>query len=207
MCYDLKLAFEEEGEAMSAGDLIKRGNQLNRRGELNEAITLYREAIKANPNFAWSYYLLGEVLAKRGYLEEAKKSFQEAIKLNPGNTIYRQRMSEVFNTVSQSLPWITVFGSCRVHNPMKTLALQNRYINFNNNLLAFCHNTHEIVQQINFIKNSTIIPQELIPFIVSPPDFYKYLNFPVFIDNELKKPVFFLWKLHLGNTHCISSII
>ena len=190
---------------MSAGDLIKKGSQLKRQGKLDEAIALYRKAIEANPNFSWSYYLLAEALVKQGQLKEAQKNFQEAIKLNPTNQIYPQRMSSVLSnashlSASEEKPLITVFGSCRVHNPIRTLVAQKKSVKFNNKLLAFCHSTSEIVQQINFIQNSTILPNDLIPFIVSPPDFYKYLKLPAFVDNnDLKKTlVFFIeitsWK-------------
>ena len=199
-----------EGKGIT-NNFFHKVRKLQREQKWEEAIALYRKAIEANPNFAWSYFLLAEVLAQQGRLEEAKHNFQEAIKLNPTNQIYQQRMSSVLNTAShlsasQEKPLITVFGSCRVHNPMITLVSQKRYIRFNNKLLAFSHNTHEIVQQISFIQNSTILPDELIPFIVSPPDFYNYLELPVFVDNELEKTsVFFVeitsWKYALYDNY------
>jgi lipopolysaccharide biosynthesis regulator YciM len=36
---------------MSAGDLIKRGNQLQREGKLEEAISAYQSVIAQNPYF------------------------------------------------------------------------------------------------------------------------------------------------------------
>lgn len=101
----------------------------------------------------------------------------------------------------QNIPLITVFGSCRIYNPLKNLALNN-YIKLNNQLLAYCHTTHTIIQQINLIANSTIIPEKLVPFIVGPPDWQKYLEIPAFVDDKLEKThLFFIeitsWKYAL----------
>jgi hypothetical protein len=79
----------------------------------------------------------------------AKGFFQKVIKLQR-----EERLKEVKNTIPQDIPLVTVFGSCRIHNPLKILALNN-YIKFNNRLLAYCHTTHAIIQQINLIQNST----------------------------------------------------
>lgn len=39
---------------MSAGDPIKKANQLKRQGKLDEAIALYHQVIEINSNFAWA---------------------------------------------------------------------------------------------------------------------------------------------------------
>ena len=58
-------------EVMSAGQLLKQANQLKRAGRLDEAIALYYQAIEINPNFAWTYYELGDALAKLGDLDNS----------------------------------------------------------------------------------------------------------------------------------------
>ncbi|WP_333356941.1 tetratricopeptide repeat protein [Microcoleus sp. B3-A4] len=39
---------------MSAGQLLKQANHLKRAGKLDEAIALYHQVIKLNPDFAWT---------------------------------------------------------------------------------------------------------------------------------------------------------
>jgi tetratricopeptide (TPR) repeat protein len=63
--------------------LIKRANQLKREGRLDEAISLYQQAIESNSNFAWHYHNLGEALAKKGCLDEAIAAYEKAVQLNP----------------------------------------------------------------------------------------------------------------------------
>jgi tetratricopeptide (TPR) repeat protein len=70
---------------MSAGELIKKANQLKRQGKLDEAIALYRQAIKINPHFAWAYHNLGDTLVKRGNLDEAVAYYSESLKINPNS--------------------------------------------------------------------------------------------------------------------------
>ncbi|EKD09759.1 tetratricopeptide repeat protein [Limnospira platensis] len=70
---------------MSAGELLRQANQLKRSGKLDEAIALYREAIELNPDFAWTYYELGDALAKQGNLDEAVAYYSEGLKINPNS--------------------------------------------------------------------------------------------------------------------------
>jgi tetratricopeptide (TPR) repeat protein len=66
-----------------ANSVFQRGRKLQREGRLEEAIALFREAIKRNPSFSWNYYLLGEVLAKKNQLREAASCYKKALSLNP----------------------------------------------------------------------------------------------------------------------------
>lgn len=72
-------------EVMSVGRLLKQANQLKRMGKLDEAIALYHQAIKINPNFAWTYHDLGDALVKRGNLDEAVACYSESLKVNPNS--------------------------------------------------------------------------------------------------------------------------
>ncbi len=49
---------------MTTGDLIIQANKLKRQGKLDEAIALYKQAIELHPEFAFTYYELGEALEK-----------------------------------------------------------------------------------------------------------------------------------------------
>ena len=63
--------------------LHNQGWNLYRLGRLEEAIDLFREAIRVEPKFGFSQIYLGVTLAQLGRLDEAMPYFQEAVKLQP----------------------------------------------------------------------------------------------------------------------------
>ncbi|NES88383.1 tetratricopeptide repeat protein [Okeania sp. SIO2B9] len=67
-----------------------------RLGKLEKAITSYRQAIKLNPNSAWSYHNLGKALTKLQKWDEAIPAYQEAIKLNPNSGSFYYNLAEAF---------------------------------------------------------------------------------------------------------------
>ncbi len=71
-----------DNENLSAGQLLKQANQLKRAGRLDEAIALYQEAIKINPNFAWAYNNLGNAFAKQGNIDDAVAFYSQSLKNN-----------------------------------------------------------------------------------------------------------------------------
>lgn len=82
-------------QGISAGQLLKQANQLKRAGKLDEAIALYRQAIKMNPNFAWAFYYLGDALVQQGKLDEAIVEYRQAIEINTNSAWFFYRLAEV----------------------------------------------------------------------------------------------------------------
>ncbi len=62
---------------------INLGTTLDRKGQTDEAIRQYREAIRLRPDDAEAYYNLGIVLAEKGQTEGAIRQYQKAIRLRP----------------------------------------------------------------------------------------------------------------------------
>jgi tetratricopeptide (TPR) repeat protein len=56
---------------------------LGKQGKLDEAVSLFREALKINPEFKEAYNNLGIALLSQGKLDEAISQFREALKINP----------------------------------------------------------------------------------------------------------------------------
>ncbi|NEP77967.1 MAG: tetratricopeptide repeat protein [Okeania sp. SIO3B3] len=81
---------------MSAGQLLKQANRLKREGRLNEAITLYHQAIEINPNFAWTYYELGDALVKQDKFDTAVAYLQKAVELKCDFHFAYQELANVF---------------------------------------------------------------------------------------------------------------
>jgi tetratricopeptide (TPR) repeat protein len=61
----------------------KLGMALSERGELDEAIAAYREAIRLRPDFPFAHLNLGMALYGRGEVDEAIAAWREPIRLQP----------------------------------------------------------------------------------------------------------------------------
>jgi len=72
------------------------GDALIKKGQVDEAISQYQEAILLIPGYAEAHYNLGTALQKNGQIDEAISQFREAIRLN---TEY----AEAFNNLGTAL--------------------------------------------------------------------------------------------------------
>jgi tetratricopeptide (TPR) repeat protein len=59
------------------------GDALDKRGQTDEAIRNYREALRLRPSYADAHNNLGIALCKKGQIDEAISHYQEAIRLKP----------------------------------------------------------------------------------------------------------------------------
>jgi len=71
------------------------GIVLQKKGDLNESILNFNQAINLQPNFDLAHNNLGNVLKETGKFKEALTSYQRAIKLNPN---YAEAYSNLGNT-------------------------------------------------------------------------------------------------------------
>jgi tetratricopeptide (TPR) repeat protein len=67
-----------DGKASSAWPPLNLGILLRTRGALEEAESLFREALTYDPRFAPGYYQLGTTLEERGRMDEAVKALKQA---------------------------------------------------------------------------------------------------------------------------------
>ena len=65
------------------------------KGQTDEAIGQYNEAIRLNPDHANAHYNLGLALAVKGQTDEAIQQFQEALRLKPDYADARKKLDAV----------------------------------------------------------------------------------------------------------------
>jgi len=72
------------------------GLALEKKGQTDEAVRQYQEALRLTPGFAEAHNNLGIALQKQGQIDEARSQFQEALRLEPDN-------AEIHNNLGASL--------------------------------------------------------------------------------------------------------
>ena len=113
--YQLGLALARSGQQEEAAAEVKKGRELSsadernqnaeldisegrtafQKGELQEAESKFRHAIKLQPNSPVAQHLLGMTLEKEGNTGDAVAAYQKAVALNPGDMSARQSVSRL----------------------------------------------------------------------------------------------------------------
>ena len=85
----------EAGKNSDAKSIYKEGFALFARGEIEPAISRYRDAIKAEPNLAIAWNGLSMALAKKGDLEAAIEAAEKLIELEPDDPLSHTNLSRI----------------------------------------------------------------------------------------------------------------
>ena len=72
------------------------GTALGEKGQIDEAIRHYQEALRLKPDFAPAHNELGIALSHKGQIDEAIAQFQEAIRIEPGYTLVHFNLGNAF---------------------------------------------------------------------------------------------------------------
>jgi len=86
---------------VSIVELLREANRQEQKGEWDEAIATYHQAIQNNPKFHWSHYYLGKALEEQGRLDEAILCYCQAIKINPQFFPGYCRLGQTFYLLTQ----------------------------------------------------------------------------------------------------------
>lgn len=74
----------------------QRGINLFVNEEFDQAVSAFQQAIKLNPDFAFSHYYLGRCLRRLGKYQEAIAAFEKAIKINSLHSPSHAYLGDVF---------------------------------------------------------------------------------------------------------------
>jgi len=78
------------------------GDALDRKGQTDEAIREFQDAIRLGPNFAPAYNNFGAALDRKGQTDEAIEQFQEAIRLKPDYAVAHCNLGSALDRKGQT---------------------------------------------------------------------------------------------------------
>jgi tetratricopeptide (TPR) repeat protein len=80
------------------------GNCLDDLGKRDEAVDVYKTAIKTTPGFQLLHYNLGLTYARTGKLDDARKALQQALHLNPNHASSHYLLSNIYQQLGYRVP-------------------------------------------------------------------------------------------------------
>lgn len=126
--YQTALAQEETPAILKLGAWINYGSLLKQQGQLTEAISLFEQAIAADPKLAIAHYNLGTAHRARGYLDEAIAAYRQAIALQPNYAEAHQNLGVALFKLGQVPEALQSFNRAiqlyRTDNPAKADSLR-----------------------------------------------------------------------------------
>ena len=96
------------------------GIALQKKGDFNESILNFNQAINIQPNFDLAHNNLGNVLKETGKFEEAMISYQQAIKLNPNYAEAYSNLGNALGDLGKFEEAITNYRQALKRNPKYT---------------------------------------------------------------------------------------
>ncbi len=94
------------------------GTVMAERGQFDEAIALYEEALRIRPDYAHAHTNLGLALARRGQVDEAISHYQAALKIEPN-----------YAAALNNLAWIrATHPDAKFRNGLEAVALAHRAV-------------------------------------------------------------------------------
>jgi tetratricopeptide (TPR) repeat protein len=114
LCFALtrqQLRYWKDGEALfrhalavTASNCVTHnslGIALGVKGQIDEAIGQFQEAIRLNPGYAYAHNNLGTALGREGQIDAAINQFEEAIRLKPGYADAHKNLGTVLDMKGQ----------------------------------------------------------------------------------------------------------
>ena len=80
----------------SKEELFGKGLGAYGKGNLDEAIAAFDEALQLDPDYADAYFALANSYNKKGNLDKAIAAIRKAIELNPQEALYHTELSRLY---------------------------------------------------------------------------------------------------------------
>jgi tetratricopeptide (TPR) repeat protein len=122
------------------------GVSMQELGKMPEAMELFQQALRMNPDLAQVHSNLGVVLAGLGKSEDAIKQYQEALRINPDSAVAHNNLGLVLAGLGKSEDAIKQY--------QEALRLIPNYPNANNNLANVLLQTGNIAEAIRHYEQA-----------------------------------------------------
>lgn len=140
---------------------IQQAIQLELKGNLDEAIELYFQAINNNPKFHWSYIKLGEVLVKQNKLDEAINQFRMAIQISPNGATAYYNLAKALTSQGNNNEAVFYFRQAiKKLEGCKASVPQSFYKSLNEALEKSSHKNYLYLDKPNISKSIYKIPDQ-----------------------------------------------
>ncbi|MDP2662963.1 MAG: tetratricopeptide repeat protein [Dehalococcoidia bacterium] len=77
-------------------ELFGKGLGAYGKGNLDEAIAAFKEALQVDPGYADAYFAIANSYNKKGNLDEAISAIKKAIELDPQEVLYHTELSRLY---------------------------------------------------------------------------------------------------------------
>ena len=77
-------------------ELFAKGLGAYGKGNLDEAITAFKDALELDPTYADAYFAMASSLNKKGHLNDAMAAIKKPIDLNPNGVLYHTELSRLY---------------------------------------------------------------------------------------------------------------
>jgi tetratricopeptide (TPR) repeat protein/NAD-dependent SIR2 family protein deacetylase len=98
---------DDKDKSLTALDFFVRGYRARKAKDFSKAEGLYRKAIELDPNYAFAYNNLGNMLADLNRYDEAEALLRKAIELNPNDAFAHNNLGNVLLSVNRETEALT----------------------------------------------------------------------------------------------------
>ncbi|MDY7002593.1 MAG: tetratricopeptide repeat protein [Cyanobacteriota bacterium] len=138
----------------TSAQYFQKANEAIEAGKPEEAIPLYHQAIKLNPNFSLYYQSLGDVETQLGHWEQATTAYRQAIKLKPNSAISHHHLGDILARQGKLEKAIASYSQAIKINP--------NFSEFYNSLGKALFNQGQLDQAITYYQKAISLDQEFV---------------------------------------------
>ena len=116
---------DTDKQVCPADKLNLLGHELMQKGQIDQALVNFQNAIKANPLLPQSHYNLGVCYMARGQYDLALTNYNKALSLSPGNTVILNNIGVTYGKMDKPSLALKYYKMALKYEPENVFALSN----------------------------------------------------------------------------------